>query len=320
MRSPCFFPPASLENYTQDGTMRRQQDSSVELSESILERTMFRVLSFAIAALFSGLSTLPATASAGTITSAGSTTVQPAMKACGKAFRKQHPDTQIIIAGGGSSKGVKTIGRGKVDIGRASRNIKQKESAAFPDIKPVKIGTDGVAIVVHKSNPLSAISSDQVEQLFKGKITNWKEIGGNDGAVSLISLGSEHGTYELFSKHFHLHGEEKDGFLNFENGKAWIAFSQKVLMEKVAHEPNAIAFASIGVATRYAEQGDIKLLTLDGVTPTAEHVVDGSYKLSRPLLIITKGAPAGEVKQFVDFMLQPACQSIVSQLGYIPVK
>ena len=281
---------------------------------------MFRVLSFAIAALFSGLSILPIVSSAGTITSAGSTTVQPAMKTCGKAYRKQHPDTQIIIAGGGSSKGVKTIGRGKVDIGRASCKIKQKELNAFPDIKPVKIGTDGVAIIVHKSNPLNALTSEQVEQLFKGKISNWQAIGGNDGSVNLISLGTEHGTYELFAKHFHLHGEEQDGFLTFENGKAWIAFSQKIAIDKLAHDGNAIAFGSIGVATRFAEQGDIKLLTLDGITPTAEHVVDGSYKLSRPLLIITKGEPAGEVKQFVDFMLQPECQSIVGQLGYIPVK
>ena len=280
---------------------------------------MFRTRFFVIYSLLLALC-IPAASWAGVITSAGSTTVQPAMKACGKAYRQSHPDLQIIIAGGGSGKGVKTIGRGKVDIGRASRNIKDKEMSAFPAIKPFRIGTDGVAIIVHKSNPLESISSQQVEQLFKGKIENWQQAGGNAGAVSLISLGTEHGTYELFAKYFHLHGEEKDGFLNFENGNAWIAFSQKIAMDKVAHDANAISFASVGVATRFAEQGDIKLLTLDGVAPTSDHVADGSYKLSRPLLIMTRGAPTGDVKQFVDFMLAPECQSIIEGLGYIPAR
>ncbi|TLS66113.1 phosphate ABC transporter substrate-binding protein [Mariprofundus erugo] len=260
-------------------------------------------------------------AHAGVITSAGSTTVQPAMKACAVAYKKSHADTQVIIAGGGSSKGVKTVGKGKVDIGRASREIKDKELKAFPDMKTFRLGTDGVAIVVNAENPLTSITSAQVEQLYKGEVNNWKAVGGGDGAVSLISLGKVHGTYELFSEHFHLEGNEADGTLTFDKGKAWVAFSQDVALQKVAHDVNAIAFASVGVAAEYVQGGgSVRLLTLDGVEPTEANVASGSYKLSRPLLIMTKGEPTGEVKDFVSYMQGSECQSVVKSLGYVPAR
>jgi len=257
-------------------------------------------------------------AEAGVITSAGSTTVQPAMKACSKAYKKTHTGMQFIIAGGGSSKGVKSIARGKVDIGRASRALKSKEVKAYPDIKPIKIGTDGVAIVVNAANPLSKITSNQVEQIFKGAINQWRALGGS-GKIALISLGTEHGTYELFSKKFHLKAMEKDGELVFDKGHAWIAFSQDVGLKKVEQNVSSITFASIGVAEEYAKHHHVKLLTLDGVAPTTSNVANGNYKLSRPLLLITKGEPTGEVKGFVDYMQASECQSIIKNLGYVPV-
>jgi len=271
--------------------------------------------------LFAGVTAIlwAASANAGVITSAGSTTVQPAMKACAKAYKKTHSGMQFIIAGGGSGKGAKTIGMGKVDIGRASRNIKDKEKAAYPDMKTFKVGTDGVAIVVNAANSLSSITSAQVEQLFKGESDNWQAVGGSDGSVNLISLGTEHGTYELFSKKFHLKGREDGDNLIFSKGEAWIAFSQDVALNKVAHDENAIAFASVGVASEAAQEGDIKILTLDGVDPTPENVASGKYKLSRPLLVMTKGQPVGEVKAFINYMQASECQAIVKKLGYIPI-
>jgi len=259
-------------------------------------------------------------AHAGIITSAGSTTVQPAMKACSIAYKNSHADMQFIIAGGGSSKGVKTVAKGKVDIGRASRAIKDKESASYPNMKTFKVGTDGVVLVVHADNPISDLSSAQVEQLFKGEISNWKAIGGSDASVNLISLGMEHGTYELFAKSFHLQAEESDGNLIFGKGKAWIAFSQDVAMDKIAHDEHAIAFASVGIATEYAQHGNVKLLKLDGIEGSEANVANGTYPLSRPLLLMTNGQPAGEIKSFIDFMQGAECQAIVKKLGYVPAK
>jgi len=259
-------------------------------------------------------------ASAGVITSAGSTTVQPAMKACAKVYKRSHANFQIIIAGGGSSKGVKTIARGKVDIGRASRAMKAKEIKKYPDVKRFLLGTDGVALVVNANNSITGLSSAQVEQLFKGDIHTWAGVGGGSETVNLISLGTEHGTYELFAKKFHLKGEESGGQLVFDQGHAWIAFSQDVALDKVAHDPNAITFASVGVADEYARYGNIKVIPLDGIEPSSANVVSGAYKLSRPLLLLSKGEPHGEVKNFISYMQGAECQAIVKKMGYIPLQ
>jgi len=259
-------------------------------------------------------------AHAGVITSAGSTTVQPAMKACAKAYKKSHADVHIVIAGGGSSKGVKTVAKGKVDIGRASRSVKAKETKKYPDVKIHKIATDGVVLVVNADNPLLNLTSAQVEQLFKGEASNWSAVGGADGEVSLVSMGSEHGTYELFTKKFHLKGVEEEGGITFDKAQAWIAFSQDVALDKVAHDANAITFASVGVANDYATGGKVKVLTLDGVEATPENVVSGRYTISRPLLLLSKGEPKGEAKDFITYMQGAECQAIVKGMGYIPVK
>jgi len=259
-------------------------------------------------------------AHAGVITSAGSTTVQPVMKACAKVYKKSHKDVHIVIAGGGSSKGVKTVARGKVDIGRASRNIKAKETKKYPDVKSYKVATDGVVLVVNADNPLSNLASAQVEQLFKGEAGNWSAVGGADGEVSLVSMGSEHGTYELFTKKFHLKGVESDGTVTFDKGEAWVAFSQDVALEKVAKDANAVTFASVGVANEFASGGKVKVLTLDGVEATPDNVVSGTYKVSRPLLLLSKGEPTGEAKAFITYMQGAECQAIAKEMGYIPVK
>jgi len=260
-------------------------------------------------------------AEAGVITAAGSTTVQPALKACAKAYLSTDAGKQLIIAGGGSSKGVSTVARGTVDVGTASRNLKDKEKSKYPDLHSYRLATDGVVMVVNTANPLSALNSEQVKQLFNGEIIHWSGVGGSDAKVALVSLGMEHGTYELFSKFFHLKGKEYEGNIQFSKGSAWIAFSQQVALDKVARDENAITFASIGVASAFAEgTGKIKLIPLDGVAATEANVGNGSYPLTRPLLLLTKGAAQGDVKDFIDYSLRQECQGIVKKLGYIPVK
>ncbi len=269
-----------------------------------------------------GLLCLAATSvEAAVITAAGSTTVLPALKGCGKSFQAKHADVYVISAGGGSSKGVSSVGRGKVDIGTASRAVKDKELAAYPGLKQYKLATDGVVVIVNSANPLTSISADQVAKLYNGAADNWSVVGGSDATVNLVTLGMEHGTYELFSKFFHLRGEESEGNIQFSKGKAWIAFSQDVALDRVAHDEHAIAFASIGVATAFAEKtGQVKLLLLDGVAATEANVTSGSYALVRPLLLLTNGEAQGEVKNFIDYLQGKECQSSVKDMGYIPVQ
>ena len=278
-------------------------------------RHLFAPMGIALASMIS------TTALAGTITSSGSTTVEPIMKACSTAFQQSHPDAKFVIAGGGSSKGVKLGGSGKVNIGRASRPVNDKEKAAYPDLKTFKVGTDGVALVVNAKNSVTALTSEQVSALFSGKIKNWKEIGGADAPVVLVSLGTEHGTYELFSKKFHLEGKEEGDQVNFGGASAIKADSQKIALGTIARKANAVGFASIGAAATFAAKTHrVVLESLDGVAATEANVTNGSYALTRPLLLLTKGEPTGEVKSFIDFALGSACQKKVAELGYIPVQ
>ncbi|GAV19979.1 phosphate transport system substrate-binding protein [Mariprofundus micogutta] len=263
--------------------------------------------------------TLPAEATV--ITTAGSTTVLPAVKACAKSYQAKHAGIHVISAGGGSSKGVSTVGRGKVDVGAASRAVKGKEKSTYPELKQYQLGTDGVVMVVHADNDLSNLTADQVSKLYNGEFASWAALGGAESNVNLVTLGKEHGTYELFSKYFKLRGEESEGNIVFGKGHAWIAFSQDVALDRVAHDKSGIAFASIGVASAFAEKsGRVKLLSIDGIAATEANVSNGSYKLVRPLLMLTNGDAKGEVRNFMDYLLGQECQATVKALGYIPVR
>jgi len=119
--------------------------------------------------------TLPVDAEAKTLTVAGSSTVRPIVDQAVKEFGKNHPDTKFIIGGGGSGHGVKSAGKGEVAIGMASRAMKDSEKTEYPNVKPIKIAADGVGIVLHKKNPVTSLTEDQVRDIFTGKITNWRK-------------------------------------------------------------------------------------------------------------------------------------------------
>ena len=227
------------------------------------------------------------------------------MEGAAKLFRKENPGVKVVIGGGGSGSGVKNAGLGKIDIGMASRGLKDKEKSTYPDLNPVPIGMDGVAVIVNKANPIKAITKDQLFQIFTGQIDNWKAAGGNDAAIDVVGILLKHGTAEVFMKYVGIEGEEEG-----EGAKKVIRYMKKEGAAKgtiaaqgadgnrpacaaVITKPNAIGFASIGVAESLAAKGaKIKMLTLDGVEPTVEKVVSGEYALARPLLVITKGAPS----------------------------
>jgi len=270
--------------------------------------------------------------SAEKITTAGSSTIRPIVDKAAKDFKKTHPDVSFIIGGGGSSHGVKAAGSGEVNIGQASRNIKDKEMKAYPNIVPFKIGLDGIAIIVNSSNTVSAITKEKIQDIYTGKITNWKELGGNDAPITLISKEEGRSTLELFLKYFGLEVEEhgsgssavivhkKKGANAFGTKEARLIGPNKEAIAKVSTQPNAIAYVSVGTAQEIARKGArIKLLELDGVAATIANVGNETYPLRRPLHVLTNGAPQGTVKQFIDFMLSEEGQKIVTSLEFIPV-
>lgn len=239
---------------------------------------------------------------------AGASTIQPIMDEIAPMFEEAHPGVRVEVQGGGSSVGIKNPREGKADIGMVSRSLKEDEK----DLFGTKIAEDGIAIFVHKDNPLQEISREQVIRLYTGEIKNWKELGGPDLPITLITKEEGRSTLELFEQHFDLKGKiAKDALVIGPNGQA---------IKTVEGNPSAVAYVSVGSAEKAVELGSpIKLLALDGVAATVENIKNGSYPLRRPLHLVTKGEPTGLAKELIDFVLSPEGQKVVTGLEFVPV-
>ena len=266
------------------------------------------------------------------ITTAGSSTIRPIVDKASIAFKKTHPDVSFLVGGGGSSHGVKAVGTGEVMLGQASRFVKDKEMKQYPSLVPFKIGMDGIAVIVNKNNPVSAVTKEQVQDIYTGKITNWKDVGGNDAPITLVSKEEGRSTLELFVKYFALETKEigegrsmmmvhkKKGDTEFGSVQAQLIGPNKEAIAAVSTKVNAIAYVSVGTAQEIADKGGrLKLLTLDGVTASVENVGNETYPLRRPLHVVTKGDPQGTLKDFIDFLFSDEGQKIVESLDFIKV-
>ncbi len=266
------------------------------------------------------------------ITVAGSSTVRPIVKKAAAEFKKTHPDVEFVIGGGGSSHGVKSVATGQVTIGMASRDLKGKETTEWPGLVPVSIGRDGIALIVNSRNPISKITKQQVQDIYTGKITNWKELGGKDAPIVLVSKEHGRSTLELFLKYFDLEAEEVGegksavmrhrvkGATQYAELTARLIGPNREALAEIAMKPNAIAYVSVGTAQEIAAKGGrVTLLQLDGVPASVVNVDNQTYPLRRPLNVVTKGEATGNVKEFIDFLLGNEGQAIVAGLEFIPI-
>ncbi|MFO8009674.1 MAG: phosphate ABC transporter substrate-binding protein [Dehalococcoidia bacterium] len=235
----------------------------------------------------------------GTIDVAGSTSVQPLAEMMAVAFMDRHQSVRVNISGGGSSAGVRACAQGAVDLGAASRDIKITEQ----DLIPIAIARDAVAIAVHSSNPVSDLSLDQVKKIYEGKITNWKEVGGDDKSIVVISREEGSGTRDCFESR--VTKEIKNDSLFFDSNGA--------IRSKVAAQSDAIGFLSLG----YVE--GLKALSLNGLEPTLETCMSGEYPVLRRLNLLSREIPGGVEKAFVDFCRSDEGQQIAEKEGYIPL-
>jgi len=243
-----------------------------------------------------------------TVTLSGSTTVQPLAEKLAEAFMTENTGLQIDVQGGGSSVGVKAAGQATSDIGMASREIKESELAEFPKLKIFVIARDGIAIVTHPDVPVSDLTVEQVRDIFSGKITNWKDLGGDDQNIIVVSREEGSGTRAAFEEM--VMGEDA-----LIAASAILQASNGAIRTTVSTTPYSIAYLSFG----YLDD-TVKSISIDGVAPTEPNAADGSYPIVRPLNMLTNGEPAGMVKAFLDFILSEAGQKLVVEDGYIPVK
>ena len=242
----------------------------------------------------------------GNLDIAGGTAHIPVMKDAAKAVMDANPKITITIAGGGSGVGVQKVGEGLVQIGNTGRALSPEEIAKY-GLASFPFAIDGVAVALNPANPVSALTAAQVKDIYAGKVTNWKAVGGADAAITLYTRDEASGTREVFWEKLLKKGEIA--------ASANVVASNGAMKVAVAQDPNAIGYVGIGFI-----DATIKAPALDGVAPSQESAADGSYPIVRKLYMNTKGEPQGLTKAFIDFILAPENVDLITASGYIPLK
>ena len=250
----------------------------------------------------------------------GSTTVGPIAKAFAEYYMTKNEGVNVTVNESGSGNGAKSLINGVCDIANMSRFMKGKEfqAAVGKDVTPVAhvVAMDGLPILVHPSNPVKGLTVTQVRNIYNGKITNWKELGGADMKIVVISRDTNSGTYETFHKLVMTHkvngNKVKD---KIKNGSEY-AGSNGGIRSRVQTTPAAIGYAGLGFIDK-----TVKALDINGVYPTPGTVTSGRYPVSRPLFMFTNGYPklGSHTHAFVTLHLSEVGQEIIEDIGFVPV-
>jgi len=268
-------------------------------------RKICLVAAMAVAGLFL------ATAGAQEITMAGSTTVLPISQKTAEVFMDKNPGISITVRGGGSGVGVASIIDSTVDIGQSSRPVKDKEIKTALEkgvnIKANVVALDGIAVIVHPSNKVSALTKQQVKDIYTGKISNWSQLGGSNAKIVVTSRDSSSGTFEAFNS------------MALDKSRvrpdALMQASNQAVATTVAQTPGAIGYIGMGYLS-----GSVKGVSFEGVKPSKATVLSQEYKLARPLFMYTNGEPKGAVKKYLDFVTGVEGQKLVESLGFVGLK
>nr|WP_321498503.1 phosphate ABC transporter substrate-binding protein [uncultured Methanolobus sp.] len=244
----------------------------------------------------------------------GSDTILPVSIAESEAYMELYPQNKIIVIGGGSSLGIASFIEGEVEIAMASRKIKDAEieSAMEKGIDPVEtvIAWDGIAVIINKNNSLESLTIEQLRKTYTGDITNWKELGGQDKEIEVLVRDTSSGTYAFFKEHVLEDEEYTSGAVTEPNTEA--------IVQTVASDNAAIGY--IGLAYADSSVKMLGLETSEGIFhPEQESILIGEYPLARPLQYYTNGKPEGEVGKYVDFVLSEQGQTIIRNIGYLPI-
>ncbi|MCE5340689.1 MAG: phosphate ABC transporter substrate-binding protein [Planctomycetaceae bacterium] len=252
----------------------------------------------------------------------GSDTMVNLGQAWAESYMETNPQDFISVTGGGSGTGLSALISGTCDIAMSSRDIKKKEIefAGKKGIKPfeIKAALDGLAVVINPKNTVVKLTMDQLADIFTGKITNWKQLGGHDGKIVLLSREVNSGTHVYFKEHVLRKGNPA-GTEEFAPSALMLSSSQAIA-DEVAGNADAIGYYGMGyISPKQKPVSVAKDANSEYIAPTIDNVVSGHYPISRPLYLYTKGEPTGLVKKFVDFILSKAGQEIVVATDFVPV-
>jgi len=270
--------------------------------------------------------TPPSTELSGSISIIGSNTVTPLTSVWAEEFMKAHPKVNIAVSGPGSGVGIAALIDGTTDICQASRKIKPEEvdQAQAKGVEPyeIQVATDALSVVVHPSNPVSELTIAQLSAIYTNQITNWKEVGGSDAEILVLSRDTSSGTHVFFKEHVvQMQGlTTEDKSLEYGPHVLFLP-STKEGVDETAKNQNAIFYPGLGYVTDEVKPLAIKKTADDpAVLPSVETALDGTYPIARPLLYYTDGEPTGIIKAFIDYCLSLEGQQKVTEVGYVPLQ
>jgi len=270
-----------------------------------------------IALLFSLLSMITlaaplASASQTEIIINGSTTVLPVMQRAGEAFMAANPDVTLAISGGGSGNGIKALNEGLCHVAMSSRDIRagEVEQGKARGVNAVKIpvAIDALVPIVHPNNPVQNLTKEQLRDIYAGRITNWKAVGGRDENIVVVTRDTASGTFETW----------QDVIMGKENvfPRALLQASSGSVVQAVTGNPRALGYVGFGYLN-----DRIKKLNVNGIEATPASAVSGQWPIARELYVFTNGKPEGAIKRLMDFILDPQKgQKAVAEIGFIPLQ
>ena len=240
----------------------------------------------------------------GAISLAGSTSMEKLCEALSESFMEKYPNISVTVEYTGSGAGLESLAAGSVDIGNASRHLKEEETSAGAVENVVAI--DGIAVITDKDNEVTDVSAEDLAKIYKGEITNWSELGGQDEAIVVIGREAGSGTRDAFEELLDVadacqYAQELD--------------STGGVLAKVAATPGAIGYVSLDVV-----DDTIQTVSLDGVAPTEENILAGDYLLSRPFVMATNGEISGQnelVQTWFDYVNSEDGKNVISSVGLI---
>lgn len=240
-----------------------------------------------------------------TVSTDGSTSMEKVIGYLSEAYMEENADTKITYNPTGSGAGIQAVSEGRCDIGLSSRDLKDEEAQT---LNGTVVAIDGIAMIVNPENPVSDLTIEQIGKIYTGEIANWSEVGGTDAPIVLIGREAASGT--------------RDGFESITDTKDKCQYSQELtstgdVVQTVSSNPNAIGYASLA-----SVKDNVKLLSVEGVTPTNETIQSGAYKIQRDFVLVTpKNKQLSQAAQaFMDYAISKAADTMITKAGAVPVK
>lgn len=237
-----------------------------------------------------------------TITIAGSTSIMPFTEKLAEHFALERPGISVDVQGGGSSAGIQATINRTVAIGMSSRDLKDDEKI----LNAIVVCHDAIAVVVNPKNPISGLTSEQVKNIYSGKIRNWKQLGWIDRNINIVTREEGSGTRGAF--------EDLVMKNTFIDDSIMVQDSNGAVREVVGNDPYAVGYISLGIV-----DSRVKALSIDGILPSVESARNKSYGIVRPFLYLTLGSPTAPARRFIDFVLSAQGQTILKKEGLVPV-